>query len=239
VHLTVVRHGHERVWQAVLLPGEVSPPIALGPPTEVSAAGDLESSQDPAASSGPGGRTGQLWRYLWLGLTHIVPFGLDHILFVTALFLLSSRWKPLLFQVTAFTVAHSVTLALATLGLIELSSSIVEPLIALSIVAVALENLWHETLQTWRLLVVFAFGLLHGLGFAGVLSELGLPERGLVLALVSFNVGVELGQLVVVALALGLTIRWRDEPWFRRRVVVPGSLAIAAVALYWTIDRLV
>lgn len=177
--------------------------------------------------------------YVYLGFTHILPKGLDHILFVLGLFLLSARLSPLLWQVTAFTAAHTVTLALATFGLVSLPASIVEPLIALSIVYVAIENVIHEKLGRFRVVVVFAFGLLHGLGFAGVLNELGLPKSQLVPALLSFNVGVELGQLTVIALAWLLVASWaRRKEWYHRRVVVPGSLLIAAIGAYWTVERI-
>lgn len=177
--------------------------------------------------------------YLGLGFTHILPKGLDHILFVLGLFLLSTAWRPLLWQVSAFTLAHTLTLGLATYGVFSLSPSIVEPLIALSIVYVALENTWRQDLGRWRVALVFAFGLLHGLGFAGVLEELGLPKSQLFTALLSFNLGVELGQLAVLALAFLAVASWaRHRPWYRQRVVLPGSLLIAAIGLYWTIERI-
>ena len=177
--------------------------------------------------------------YTELGFLHILPKGLDHILFVLGLFLLSTHLGPLLWQVTAFTIAHSITLALSIYGYIELSASIVEPLIALSIAYVGLENVITRKLHSWRVLVVFIFGLLHGMGFAGVLLELGLPESEFVTALVTFNIGVELGQIAVILLALLLVFRLRrDEAMYRLWVVVPGSLAIAAMGLYWTAERL-
>ncbi len=179
-------------------------------------------------------------RYVVLGFTHILPKGLDHILFVLGLFLLASRMKPLLIQVTAFTVAHSITLALAVYGVVALSPRIVEPLIALSIVYVAIENVLTPKLKPWRVLVVSGFGLLHGLGFAGVLTELGLPREEFVTALIGFNVGVELGQLTVIALAFLAVGAWfRQRDWYRARVTVPASLAIAAVGLFWTIERVI
>ena len=122
-------------------------------------------------------------QYLWLGYTHILPKGLDHILFVLGIFLLSPRWKTMLLQVTAFTVAHSITLGLSIYGIVSLPSRIVEPLIALSIAYVAIENLLTRELKPWRLALVFMFGLLHGLGFAGVLRELGLPREEFLTAL--------------------------------------------------------
>jgi hypothetical protein len=176
--------------------------------------------------------------YTVLGFTHILPKGLDHILFVLGIFLLSVHWRPLLYQVTAFTVAHSITLALSLYGVISLPASVVEPLIALSIVYVAVENIIVGALKPWRVWVVFGFGLLHGLGFAGVLTELGLPKGEFLPALIAFNVGVELGQLAVIVLALLTVGFWfRNRPWYRARVVIPASLLIAAVGLYWTVER--
>lgn len=179
-------------------------------------------------------------QYTVLGFTHILPYGLDHILFVLGLYLLSTRWKPLLIQVTAFTVAHSITLALTIYGVFSLPSSIVEPLIALSIAYVAIENIITKELHAWRPFVVFGFGLLHGMGFAGVLEEIGMPRSEFVTALVTFNVGVELGQLSVISLAFLLTGLWfRHKAWYRNRFVIPASLAIAATGLYWTVERVV
>ena len=179
-----------------------------------------------------------LVEYTVLGFTHIVPLGLDHILFVLGLFLLSTRLAPLLIQVTAFTVAHTVTLALSVYGVVSLPPSIVEPLISASIVYVAVENILTPKLKPWRALVVFGFGLLHGLGFAGVLHEVGLPHGQFVPALVSFNVGVELGQLAVIAIAyLAVGIWGRGKSWYRPRVVIPASATVAAVGLFWTVQR--
>ncbi|MFI5077371.1 MAG: HupE/UreJ family protein [Vicinamibacteria bacterium] len=177
--------------------------------------------------------------YASLGFTHILPKGLDHILFVVGLFLLGTRWRPLLLQVTLFTIAHSVTLGLSMLDIVSLPSSIVEPLIAFSIAYVAVENLFTTELSPWRGALVFLFGLLHGLGFAGVLGELGMPRGQFGLALVSFNVGVELGQLSVIALATLAVGWWRlsNLERYRRWVVVPVSAAIAIVGLYWTATR--
>lgn len=179
----------------------------------------------------------RLREYLWLGYTHILPKGVDHLLFVAGLFLLAARLRPVLVQVTTFTVAHSVTLGLALYDVVSLPSRVVEPLIALSIVYVAIENLRTHTLSARRVALVFLFGLLHGLGFAGVLTGLALPRSDVALGLAGFNLGVEGGQLTaiaVLALALG---PWRDRPWYRRRVVVPASIAIALVGAYWTVTR--
>ncbi len=176
-------------------------------------------------------------QYLALGYTHILPKGLDHILFVLGLFLLSPRMKTMLLQVTAFTIAHSITLGLSMYGLVSLPSRVVEPLIALSIAYVAIENLVTRELKPWRLLLVFIFGLLHGLGFAGVLRELGLPRGEFLTALLTFNVGVELGQLTVIAAALAAAGAFMNKGWYRHRVVIPASLAIALVGVYWTLVR--
>ncbi len=177
-------------------------------------------------------------QYLVLGYTHILPKGLDHILFVLGIFLLSPRVKTMLLQVTAFTLAHSITLGLSIYGLISLPSRIVEPLIALSIAYVAIENLVTRELKPWRLALVFMFGLLHGLGFAGVLRELGLPRGEFLTGLLTFNLGVEGGQLTVIAIALLLVWPFVNRGWYRHRVVLPASWMIAAVGLYWTVMRL-
>ncbi|HYU32682.1 MAG TPA: HupE/UreJ family protein [Thermoanaerobaculia bacterium] len=190
-----------------------------------------------AAAVVPPTRLEIIGQYLRLGFTHILPKGLDHILFVLGLFLLSRRVKPLLLQVTSFTIAHTVTLALSIYGVFSLPASIVEPLIALSIVFVAVENVFTSELRPSRVALVFAFGLLHGLGFAGVLSQLGLPRAEFLPALLSFNVGVEAGQLAVISLALLAVGLFRQRSWYRSAVVVPASLLIAAVGLYWSVQR--
>lgn len=179
------------------------------------------------------------WIYLQLGFTHIIPYGLDHILFVLGLFLLSPELKPLLWQISAFTVAHSITLSLAMFNIVNIPSEIVEPVIALSIVFIAVENILTKNLKPWRIVIIFIFGLIHGLGFAGVLKELGLPQNQFINALITFNVGVELGQISVVIIAyLAVGIWFKSRSWYRQRVVITGSLIIAMIASYWTIQRL-
>ena len=177
--------------------------------------------------------------YVGLGYIHILPKGLDHILFVLGLFLLSKKFKPLLWQVTAFTLAHTITLALSIYGVISVSSLIIEPLIALSIAYVGIENMLTRELKPWRVAIVFLFGLLHGMGFAGVLTELGLPESQFVTALITFNVGVELGQLSVILLAF-LAVFWlrKNEELYRKLIILPGSLGISLMGLFWTWERL-
>ena len=180
----------------------------------------------------------RLRQYLTLGFRHILPEGLDHILFVIGLFLLRAELRPVLVQVTTFTVAHSLTLALSLYGVVSLPGRVVEPLIALSIVYVAVENLRTRTLTPWRVALVFLFGLLHGLGFAGVLTALDLPRADFAVALLGFNLGVEAGQLTVIATAAALIGWWRHRAWYHPRVVVPASLAIAVAGAYWTVTRL-
>ena len=176
--------------------------------------------------------------YTRLGFTHILPRGLDHVLFVLGIFLLAVQLRPVLWQVSAFTVAHTITLGLTIYGIVSLPPSIVEPLIALSIVYVAVENVFTSKLHAWRPLIVFGFGLLHGMGFAGVLRDIGLPRAEFVPALLSFNAGVECGQLTVILAAfVTLGLPFRRKPWYRQRVVIPGSLLIAAVGLYWFTQR--
>ena len=177
-------------------------------------------------------------RYAQLGFTHIVPKGLDHIAFVLGIFLLSTRLTTLLWQVTAFTIAHTITLGLTMYGVVSLSATIVEPLIALSIVYVGVENLLIRTLKLWRVALVFGFGLLHGMGFAGVLRDIGLPANEFLTALLTFNLGVELGQLSVVSIAFLLVGGWfRNKTWYRQRITIPGSLAIAVLGTWWLVER--
>ena len=176
--------------------------------------------------------------YFGLGFRHIIPLGLDHILFVVCLYLLNPNLKSVLWQATAFTVAHSITLGLAMYGYITPPSSIVEPMIALSIFYVAIENILTEKLKPARLMIVFIFGLLHGMGFAGVLTELGLPATQYGTALISFNLGVELGQIAVIGACWALFGAWFSrKEWYKKRIVVPISGVIAIVSVYWIIER--
>ncbi len=219
VHLTIVDASRDVVVRSVLERGARSDPFELAGPIAPASAGAVSR------------------RYLGLGFTHIVPSGIDHVLFVLGLYLLSTRLRPLVWQVTAFTLAHALTLTLSTLGAFALSPRVVEPLIALSIAYVAIENMLTDRLHRWRPAVVFVFGLLHGLGFAGVLRSLGLPGDERLLALMSFNVGIELGQLLVIAGAM-ISLGWfRTRPWYRRRVVIPLSAGIAGIGLIWAAQR--
>jgi HupE / UreJ protein len=206
-----------------------------------------------AAEAGP---LAQFITYVREGVWHIW-IGFDHILFLLSLLLPAVgtwqkqpagrvRWQPVqrlreavwdvLRIVTAFTVAHSITLSLATLGLVSLPSRLVESVIAASVVLAALNNVW-PLFQGRRWSMAFAFGLIHGFGFASVLADLGLPQDALALALVGFNVGVELGQLAIVVAFLPLAFVLRDSAFYRRAVLVAGSLLIAAIALAWFLER--
>jgi hypothetical protein len=227
VVLTVERPGEEPYSEPVE-PGRFSTPLPIR----------LSGAVVAQAESGIPNRFGAGLKYLALGFEHILPHGPDHVLFVLGLFLLSTRARPLLWQVTAFTVAHSFTLALSLYGLVRLPPIVVEPLIAMSIAFVAVENLFTSELKPWRPFVVFGFGLVHGLGFAGVLTDMGLPRNQFTTALVTFNVGVELGQLAVIGLAFAAVGWLRRCAWYRRGIVFPASTAIAAIALVWTVQRI-
>ena len=191
----------------------------------------LESMADASTGSG-------FIDYLVIGFEHIIPKGLDHILFVIGLFLLAPRLKHIVWQVSMFTIAHTVTLGLGITQIIELPAHVVEPLIALSITVICVENLFGSRFRPSRLIIVFAFGLLHGLGFAGVLSDIGMPDGQFVSSLVAFNIGVELGQLTVVLACFALVGWWfGNKPWYRHIVTIPGSLAIGGVGLFWFLQR--
>ena len=184
--------------------------------------------------------------YVTIGIGHILPDGADHILVVLAIFLASIRVKALVLQISAFTVAHTVTLGLAATGMITPSASVVEPLIAFTIAFVAIENLVFKDMTKWRPAVVFGFGLIHGLGFAGFFGELGLPPGQCWSALFGFNIGVELGQLsvIIVAALLGLGIRRAlQDPagsaGYRSWIVRPGSALIGLTGLWWGVTRLI
>jgi HupE / UreJ protein len=177
--------------------------------------------------------------YLKLGYQHILPLGLDHILFVLSLFLLNPQLKSILWQATAFTVAHTVTLGLSMYNIIKPPTNIVEPLIALSIIYVALENIFSPKLKASRIGVVFLFGLVHGMGFASALGELGLPQNAYFASLLLFNVGVELGQITVIIAAWFLLAKWfGNKPYYRKAIVIPLSIIISLVAAYWVVERI-
>ena len=179
------------------------------------------------------------WKYTLIGIQHIIPEGFDHILFITCVFFLSPSLKKVIIQASMFTVAHSITLGLAMYGVIKPPANIIEPLIALSIVFLALENIVSDKVRPWRLVMVFLFGMVHGMGFAGALSQLGMPQYAFATALISFNVGVELGQLSIILLLYFLvSLPFSKIPGYRKRIVIPISTVIALVAAYWTVQRI-
>ena len=177
--------------------------------------------------------------YTLLGFKHIIPKGLDHILFVLALFLLSPKLRPLVLQISIFTLAHTITLFLGALKIITIPAIIIEPIIALSICFIAIENLFTENIRRTRPYIIFIFGLLHGLGFAGILNEIGISTNLFVVSLISFNVGVELGQISVIILSyILIALLFQKKSWYRNRVTKPISIIIASIGFYWFIQRL-
>ena len=179
------------------------------------------------------------WKYTLIGIQHIIPEGFDHILFITCVFFLNPSLKKVIIQASMFTVAHSITLGLAMYGIIKPPANIIEPLIALSIVFLAIENIVSDKVRPWRLVMVFLFGMVHGMGFAGALSQLGMPQYAFATALISFNVGVEIGQLSIILLLYFLvSLPFSKIPSYRKRIVIPVSTIIALVATYWTVQRI-
>ena len=222
VYLTIIDLRNGRDQQQVLARGETSEPYSLSVEQIGKSSNNLTTFK----------------QFLYLGIWHIIPEGLDHVLFVLGLFLLNARPKFLLWQITAFTIAHTITLAISSYGLITFPPTVVEPLIALSISYVAIENLFTRALKFWRPLIVFGFGLLHGMGFAGVLREIGTPDHNFLITLLSFNFGVEIGQFGVILFAF-LTLGWfQTRMWYRPLVTIPMSLLIAFMGLYWFAERI-
>jgi len=229
-HVSITRWIEEGVHESDPFVWADRAPLAAAP---VAAPAATSPTFDPDALPW----TRQLGLYLRLGFHHIVPEGADHILFVLGLFFLGVTWRKLLSQTTVFTIAHATTLFLSTYGVFSLPSRFVEPMIAGSIAFIAIENIVKPRLGWGRLAIVFGFGLIHGLGFASSLSDIPFPKRDFIVALLGFNVGVDCGQLFVIALAF-MAVGWfRNKPWFRRRISVPCSCVIAAVGIYWAVDR--
>jgi HupE / UreJ protein len=179
------------------------------------------------------------WYYFKLGFSHIVPEGIDHVLFIISLCLINTKLQSIIYQASAFTVAHTVALALSMKNIIIAPSQVIEPVIALSIVFVSVENIILNELKPWRILIVFLFGLIHGMGFASALNEVGLPPGKFFTSILMFNVGVEVCQVWIIALIFGLLVQPnKTRPWYRPRIVYPISIAIALISSYWTMDRL-
>ena len=227
--------GKEHPRFMVMFPGETSftfdlTGLAAKPPTGPTPGSVGTHSTESGAWS-------NFSSYFNQGFEHILPEGLDHILFVLGLFLLCRAWKPILLQVTTFTFAHTITLALATLGYVSAPADIVEPIIAASIAVIALENIFRPTYGKFRIILVFVFGLIHGLGFAQRLIDERIPSGSIISSLLGFNLGVEFGQLAVIGLAIAATFWIKDEEKYRGWVVIPASTLIAVAGLFWAYQR--
>ncbi len=222
---------------APILPGTVPVKVGQGAVAPIVPSVGATTQIQPPHANPTAGSWSSAVGFIRIGFEHIIPEGLDHILFVLGLFFLSPKLKPLLVQITCFTLAHSVTLALSARGVISLPASVVEPAIAGSIAFVAIENLCTQKVHAWRPIIVFCFGLIHGLGFASAMSEaMGTSTTPLGVVLL-FNVGVEFGQLAVVAIAL-LTVGWfRTKPWYRAWIAIPASVLIAGMGVFWVVQR--
>lgn len=221
-HVQLVRPGSDSELVDISIPPPAQAPVSAPEP-------DQRPAQGLSARSIIG--------FLIMGFEHILPLGVDHVLFVVAICLLDLKAKSVVTQVTLFTIAHSLTLALTAVGMVVLPDRLVETLIAASIALVGIENFFARRVHAWRLIIIFGFGLVHGLGFAAAFKEAtgGVVTLGPV---VWFNVGVELGQLSVVALVALSVGWWRNKAWFRPRVAIPISAIIALAGMYWTIERL-
>lgn len=211
-------------------------PAPASEPDSQAAAEELRESAENERRTATPMESGFL-TFLWKGMGHIFS-GLDHILFVLSLLLVTRTWKDLAWVVTSFTIAHSITLVLGVLGHVTLSARIVEPVIALSIVYVAVENIVRKEPRA-RIAIIFGFGLIHGLGFSGSLRAMHLPTGELASALVGFNVGVELGQLAVVAPLFPLLLWLQARKELYRAVLVGGSGLAAVIATVWLIERVI
>jgi hydrogenase/urease accessory protein HupE len=175
--------------------------------------------------------------YVQLGIEHILS-GIDHLLFLVALLLITSSIVEALKIVTAFTAAHSITLSLAVLGIIPVFEKWVEAGIALTICYVAAENFFRKSSSRWRWVLTFVFGLIHGIGFSSALSEVGLSKSHFLVSLLTFNVGIEVGQLLVVAVLWFFLAKARAASWYRMAVVQGGSALIFLIGLVWSIERI-
>jgi hypothetical protein len=177
--------------------------------------------------------------FIELGFKHIVPLGLDHILFVLGLFLASPNIKPLLIQATFFTIAHTISLVMVANKLMLPNPNIIEPLISISIVFIAIENIFITQINSRRYWVIFLFGLIHGMGFASAFIETSINNTYFYTSLFSFNVGVEIGQILILLLAYFIVGKpYGSELWYRKQIVIPVSMLIAIIAIGWTYKRI-
>ena len=237
-HLPHLPRGHQQLL-FVIDPGEAALCEATLSSEEDSATCDLPSASSTQPTTHPSRPPPRRISFFLLGIEHIVT-GYDHLLFLAAILLVCRTFREAAAVVTFFTVAHSITLALAALDILRLPGSIVEPAIAASIVYVGLENLFGKHRLAWRAAVTFGFGLVHGLGFASVLREIGLGSSGVGLAmpLLKFSVGLETGQLCIAAVLLRVLLTLKKRPWFDARWVPIGSVLVALIGLYWLVTRL-
>ena len=177
--------------------------------------------------------------FIELGFKHIVPLGLDHILFVLGLFLASPKIKPLLIQATFFTMAHTISLVMVANKLLLPNPNVIEPLISISIVFIAIENIFITQINSRRYWVIFLFGLIHGMGFASAFIETSINNTYFYTSLFSFNVGVEIGQILILLLAYFIVGKpYGSELWYRKQIVIPVSMLIAIIAIGWTYKRI-
>ena len=236
-HLPHLPRGHQQLL-FVVDAGDRTLCEATLSSEEDSAECDLPSA---AGATQPGTRPPPPRRisFFLLGVEHIVT-GYDHLLFLAAILLVCRTFREAAAVVTFFTVAHSITLSLAALDVVRLPGRIVEPAIAASIVYVGLENLFGKHRLAWRAAVTFGFGLVHGLGFASVLREIGLGTGGVGIAmpLLTFSIGLETGQLCIAAVLLRVLLTLKKRPWFDARWVPIGSVLVALIGLYWLVTRL-
>lgn len=216
---------------------------ATGDAPDSASSADSRSAGLPHKNAAPKSSDGTGWtsvfaRFTLLGFEHIIPGGPDHALFVLGLFLLSPRPRPVIMQISAFTLAHTITLTLTSLNIIGLSPNIVEPTIAASVAFIGIENLCTTKVHAWRSGVAFLFGLVHGMGVASAFNEAGFPPGQLVSSLAAFTVGVECGHLAILAAAF-LLLGWTSKKtWYRGRIAIPLSLVISLLALVWLAQRL-
>ena len=177
--------------------------------------------------------------YLELGFTQVIPIGYDHILFILCLFFYNSKLKIVFLQCTIFTIAQSLALALSASGVVIYNANLIELLIAVTILYAAIENILFVKKYTLRIILIFIFGLIHGLGFATALKEIDIPKKQFLTSLISFNIGVELGQITIILTTYFLIYKWfSNKIWYKERIVYPISTLIGCVALYWTIERI-
>ena len=180
-----------------------------------------------------------LFNYFELGFLHVIPLGFDHILFIVSLFFLQSNLKKLLLQCSVFTLAHSISLGMAATGCIIPNPEIIEPFIAITILITSLENILLTQINRWNLLLIGAFGWIHGMGFATAISEQGFPKNTFISSLFCFNLGVELAQIMILILLYFLISKpFGKMIWYRERIVLPISSMSACIAIYWTIERI-